>query len=123
MKKLTLLAITVLSASLVSAGWAYAVSEHHGEGPGNEEMEHHRMWGHSKMESSLFATPGSTIKVTPTKSGAMIEITASDPTAIARIQKKAQIMQLMHELHELSPEHPQESQKEGQESPQQEGGS
>jgi len=68
------------------------------------------MLSHHLMGLCPFATPDADIKVTPTKTGVTIAVSASDPTAIARIQKKAQILQLMHELHALGPEHPDKSQ-------------
>ena len=109
MRKAMLLAAVVLGIGVAAAGLARVASAEQDAGhqKGMTGMMGHRdMAGHHAMAFCPFATPGAQIKVTPTSSGVTIEVTASDPTAIARIQKKAQILQLMHELRALGPEHP-----------------
>ena len=116
MRRTVLLTALVLGVGLTAAGLAHGAMDEGKAGDQKGMMGHHKMMGH-RMACCPFMTSGAQIKVTPTKTGATIEVTASDPTVIARIQKKAQIFQLMHELQALGPEHPtvsHESDREGQ---------
>ncbi len=108
MRKTIVLTAIILGVGLAAAGLVRVAAADQESGHGKSRMMgHHEMagMGQHTMAFCPFMTPGAQIKVTSTPSGATIEVTASDPTAIARIQKKAQILQLMHELHALGPEH------------------
>ena len=109
----------VAAAVIMGMGWglAQAAAEESGPGRWGKSVGHRMSGGFHQMPFCPFDASGAELKVTPTKSGVTIEVTASDPTAIARIQKKAQILQLMRELRTLGPEHP-ETSAEGQDSPQ-----
>ena len=107
MRKSVWLMAAIVGASFIITGLAHRVAAEeaasHWKRGGNMQEGHVRGMHHDVMAFCPF-TADAQIKVTPTTSGVTIEITATDPTTVTRIQKKAQILQLMHEFRALGPE-------------------